>query len=352
MLEGEKFLIRADSGAEIGIGHLMRCGALAEELIRRGAEVIFLGRYGTRSQAQRFIGKWGSEFMETHCSELDETKAVLSIADEVRPSWLIIDGYQFTPDFQKAIRQAGYKLLIIDDYNHHDSYHADILLNQNIASDRLDYVHNPETVCLFGSDYILIRNEFLKYVAPERRIPQVPGRLLITLGGADPGNVTLKVIHALQRLDPNDLTVDLIMGPINPHFKIIAQEIARWKASQTCIAGNINILKDPSMPEMMNRADLAITAGGSTCYELAFMGVPMMIIILAENQEGIATAMEENKAAVNLGWHSELSASTIARQLKQIIGGPGFRNDLCANGRKVCDGLGPARVVEHLAAIL
>ena len=171
------------------------------------------------------------------------------------------------------------------------------------------------------------------------------------MGGADPGNVTLNVMQALQRLDSDDLTIDLIMGPVNPHFEIIAQEIARWKASQTCSAGNINLLRDPSMPELMNRADLAITAGGSTCYELALVGVPMMIIILAENQQGIATALEEYKAAVNLGWHSELSANKIARQLNQLIDNPGLRNDLCARGRKICDGLGPKRVVEHLAAI-
>ena len=199
-------VIRADANSQIGIGHVMRCIALAQTWQDRGGKVTFLSHCDSEALHQRIIDE-GFDFIpiEKPCPKPNDLSFTLKMLSAISHKlsaaslWLALDGYHFTPDYQKAIRENGYKLLVIDDMAHLDHYHADILLNQNIYASSLHYSCDRETVKLLGCEYVLLRREFLKYKDWKREIPEKAKKILVTMGGSDPDDVTLKVIRALSR---------------------------------------------------------------------------------------------------------------------------------------------------------
>jgi UDP-2,4-diacetamido-2,4,6-trideoxy-beta-L-altropyranose hydrolase len=239
----------------------------------------------------------------------------LSAINDQQPAkyWFVVDGYHFDASYQKAIRDVGIHLLVIDDMNHLPQYHADILLNQNTLTPDMEYNCDEDTVLLLGTRYVLLRREFLKYQDMRRQIPDRAKNILITIGGADPGNVTLKVIQALNLLNESSITVRVIIGPANPHQDTLREAIASAHF-------NAEILADPAdMPELMAWADMAVTAAGSTCWELALMQVPSIILVIAENQVNIADYLMNKKAVLNLGIFTKCSKKQICEACKNLI---------------------------------
>jgi UDP-2,4-diacetamido-2,4,6-trideoxy-beta-L-altropyranose hydrolase len=264
--------------------------------------------------------------------------------------WLVLDGYHFDPNYQRAVREAGHGLLVIDDYNHLPYYHANILLNQNIGSETISYSYDSDTVGLFGPKYALLRSEFLVWKNRIQGQSQRGRKILVTLGGADPDNVTLKVVRALLQTGFEDLEVNIVAGPANPNVTMLEGEI--HKAQQARINANpsMRLIIDANMPELMAWADLAVAGGGSTCWELAFMGLPIVVIILADNQRAVAEGLEAAGAAVNLGWHDDLSPSKIAHALVDLAEAASMRKAMARRGRELVDGKGNKRVLKELLA--
>ena len=158
----KNLLIRADADTHIGIGHVMRCIALAQAWQHQGGDVTFLSHCHSDRLRQWIIDE-GFELISIEKPHPDTSDLSFTLNKLSTDSlWLVLDGYYFTPDYQKAIRENGYKLLVIDDMAHLDHYHADILLNQNIHSSSLPYSCTRDTVKLFNSQYVLLRREFLK----------------------------------------------------------------------------------------------------------------------------------------------------------------------------------------------
>jgi len=166
--------------------------------------------------------------------------------------------------------------------------------------------------------------------------------VLVTMGGGDPDNVTLKVMQALQGINIPDLEVKVVVGPSNAHIQELQSAIQNLKSK-------INIIHDPpNMPELMAWADVAVTAGGSTCWELAFMGLPALILILADNQTPIAVELERQGMALNLEWHNVLESGDIACQLRSVIMSSEKRETMSKCGRQLVDGSGTMRVIRQL----
>lgn len=337
-------LIRADATTLIGIGHIMRCLALAQAWRDRGGRITFLSNCESDAQRRRIIDE-GFNFIpieNSHPDPLDLSVTLENLsAVKNKPlvnQWLIIDGYHFTTDYQKEIKDSGYHLLVIDDYNHLPYYHADILLNQNINAQNFKYSCDDNTTQLLGCKYTLLRREFLKYKGLKREIPEKANKILVTLGGADPENVTLKVIEAIKQLDDPVLDVKVAVGPANPNLKILKKAIHQAPCS-------IQLLQEVDMPDLMQWSDIAISAGGSTCWELAFMGVPFLIVVMAQNQEAIAIGLDNAKAAFSCGWFYELSSSNISKQLEKPIEDKKKRKRYSEKGRELVDGLGAERII-------
>ena len=339
-------IIRVDTDARIGTGHVMRCIALAQAWQDQGGDVTFLSCCDSGPLHQRIIEE-GFNFVsieKPHPDPNDLKKTLSILSNSTNTTWIVVDGYHFTPDYQKAIRENGYRLLVIDDMAHLDHYHADILLNQNIHASSLHYSCDKDTVQFLGKEYAMLRREFLKYRNWKRQISEKAKKILATLGGTDSNNVTLKVIRALNMLSNPDIEVKIVVGPSNPHKELLKNAMLHAPCSMLCV----EITR--SMPELMAWADVAISAGGSTCWEMAFMGLPSLIITLADNQDGIAEGLGKAGAGIDLGWHENISIKQCSQALKEILQNKNKRSSFSEQGQKLVNGKGCQKVIKAMLA--
>lgn len=336
----QPLIIRADANAHIGTGHLMRCLALAQGWQTQGGQAIFVTACESDSLLRRLSDE-GFQVVTLERTHPDPADwEITSEALSAHPgAWVALDGYHFDPAYQRWIREAGHPLLVIDDMAHLDHYYADIVLNQNIHAEKLDYSCESHTRLLLGTRYALLRSEFLAWRGWQREIPEVARKVLVTLGGGDPDNQTLKIIRALQQVEVEGLDVVVVVGASNPHF----DELQSAARNSQCV---IRLVRNATnMPELMAWADVAVSAGGSTCWELAFMGLPTLILIVADNQRPIAEQLDIMGMAVNLGWYEGLSSTEVVEAITHSLMTPKMRVEMARRGQELVDGEGVARVL-------
>ena len=346
---GQKLFIRADATTAIGVGHIMRCIALAQAWQEKGGSVTFLSHCENEVLRRRILREgFGLISVDHPGGGIEDLKQTISLLENSRKDgdnlWVVLDGYGFGPDYQESIREAGNRLMVIDDYNHLPHYHADVLLNQNLNADQLTYSCEQYTRLLLGTRYGLLRSEFLNWIDYKREIPEIAHKLLITLGGADPRNQTLKIVRAIQQLKLKRLETIVLIGPANPHMQALQSVIKQSKFPMQLISNPDN------MPELMAWADLAISASGSTVIEMLFMGLPALVIILADNQRAVAEGLDEEGAVVNLGWYEDIAATDVTKALLSLAGAADQRTEMSQRGRELVDGKGNDRVLSELLA--
>lgn len=330
-------LIRADATPENGTGHVMRCLALAQGVARvTGCGVSFLSRLEGAGLGD-MIRAVGCRLVELDCSHPDpeDLGRTLNALGGIRNPWLVLDGYHFDSAYQKAVRRAGHRLLVLDDVQERGQYHADIILNQNIGAEEFQYAADPDTLILAGVEYACLRPAFLQARPPVRLAPERAVRLLVTMGGADPTNATLDVVRGLAAEPVEGLRVQIVLGPANPHGEALAEAVR---------GSGMELVRGADMPALMAVADLAVTATGSTCWELAFMGVPMLGVILAENQAGIGRSLADSGVARTLGWARDLRPVDYARAVGGLAADVAARRTMIAAGQALVDGNGPGRI--------
>jgi UDP-2,4-diacetamido-2,4,6-trideoxy-beta-L-altropyranose hydrolase len=251
---------------------------------------------------------------------------------------LVLDGYHFDPEYQLSARQLFRPLVVIDDTAHLPCYHADILINHNICAENLPYRVPVGTRTLLGCRWALLRREFRDWRGGPREVPPEPRNILVTLGGADPDGVTLRALEALHRSRfRGSLRCIVLAGAANPRLGDL----------RTAAAGDAAIelrSNAADMPPLMAWADLAITAGGSTCWETAFMGLPTLTIVIAENQERVARGLDAAGAVCNLGWFERVEAGAIGVAIDSLLGDPARLEAMSAAGRRLVDGTGALAV--------
>ena len=278
-----RICIRADVSPQVGTGHIMRCLALALAAKERAISVQFIARLGVpwvREQLAREDIMLAEVSGDVPAWEQPEVLlAQLANAGEPHATqeWVVLDGYHFGLDCQQAVRAAGYKLLVIDDYAHLPEYSCDILLNQNIGAKELVYKGDIGQK-LLGPQYVLLRPDFFaaRKSAEKRRIPPKAQNILLTLGGGD-------FSAHLPRMVP-DFTLPELAGCI---LRVIAGAVPpeHIRALLRNCPADVKILnRVEDMPALLLDTDLCITAGGSTCWELCCLGVPFLALEVAENQ--------------------------------------------------------------------
>ncbi len=337
-------LIRTDANLYIGTGHLMRCMAIAQAWQNNDGQVIF----AIATPATPIETRLASEGMDVvrlsvEPGSAEDARQTASLAQKMGATWVVVDGYHFGSEYQQIIKDSELSLLFIDDYGHARDYWADFVLNQNIyAHESLYPNRSPDTQLLLGTRYTLLRREFLRWQGWRREIPEVARKVLVTLGGSDPDNVTLKVIQALQLVEIEKLEVVVVVGGSNPHFEQLQAAVEELRFP---ISLKRNVM---NMPELMARADLAIAAGGSTAWELAFMGLPSILLVLADNQRAIAQKLGRMGVAIDLGWHRDVGMEEIAETIARSLESGNRRREMAASSQKLVDGEGSARVLMRL----
>ena len=338
-----RLVFRVDGDTTIGTGHVMRCLALAQVWTDAGGKATFL--LNTESPAlEARLAAEGIEIGRVLAEPGSAADAAETVAQakRVEAEWAVIDGYHFDADYQRRIKEAGLRVLFIDDYGHAGHYFAYIVLNQNIYADAELYENKESyTRLLLGTKYALLRREFL-LSDRRRKISEKARKVLVTLGGGDPDNITSKIIEALRLTKIDDLEAVVVIGGANPH--LIAIESAAGR-SPFPIKIEQNVA---DMPRLMAWADAAISGGGTTCWELAFMGLPFATVILAENQRRSAENLAEKKVAVNLGWYEDIKPDMAAEAIAKLLADRALRQSMSNQGKTLIDGQGAQRVAKLL----
>lgn len=345
-------LIRADANSHIGTGHVMRCLALAQAWQAAAGKVIFITACESEALRRRLIGE---KLEVVALSDPRDWQTVARALSAHPDAWVALDGYQFDTAYQQRFKDAGHRLLVIDDLAQLDRYVADLVVNQNLGAQGLTYVRQPTTRLLRGTDYVLLRKEFLSQLDSRREAPERASKVLVTLGGADPDNATLTIVGALKRVDADNLEVVVAVGASYPHFPTLQAAIGTpgsplLTPHSALRTPHFTLLHNASnMPELMAWADVAISAGGTTAWELAFMGVPTLTVVLASNQQRSVDGLSALGVVENLGWHARLAENETAQRVRWLLNDRNHRKLMNQAGQALVDGMGARRVIAAMS---
>ena len=330
-----KIGIRVDGGENIGMGHIQRCLALAQQLKKRNTEVIFI--FLKNEIVKEKIEKEG--FGEIELKERIDLKEDLiktsKIIKEESIDILITDSYKFNQDYLVEIKKKTPFLISIDDLGKF-SFPSDIVINQNIYAKSLNYRSlNGKTKFLLGPKYALLREEFTN--VKERKIEEKIQNLLITLGGEDRFNLSPKILKVLDKIE-EDFGITVIIGPFFKNLTQIEKVIKKMKKK-------VNLIHNPfSISKLMLSSDLAISGGGITLYELAATSTPALSICLADNQLKSIKRMERKGMIIGLGWGNRFAEEEFRQNLSTLCNNFELRKKMCQKGQKLVDGKGAQRV--------
>lgn len=338
-------LIRADASTEIGTGHLMRCIALGQACRDQGVGVYFACAECPPALQQRIQSEgFRHHKIQAKAGTQEDCNTLLEHSHKLAGcQWIVLDGYQFDVTFHRQIREAGFKLLVVDDYGHLEQYAADILLNQNISASQNMYPKiNSDCLLLLGTRYVLLRKEFLAWMDWQRKIPEKAQNILIMMGGSDPDGTTLRVMELLQEVDDTHLHVRIVVGAANTQAEVIANK-AQSLPMKSELVSNVR-----DMPRLLAWVDIAVSAAGSTCWELLFMAVPSFILKLAENQQVTFEYLTDTGMMLRLPLPPEAPSQEGAAAVQQLAKSQEVRSALAEGGRAMVDGLGSLRVTDAL----
>lgn len=302
-------VFRCDASPKLGAGHVMRCLTLADALAAAGWRCEFV--VGEDSVATVPSLKQSSFPVQGDLS-------AIGAAD-----LLVVDHYDLDARFESQCRPWAQRILVIDDLadRPHD---CDGLLDQTFGRNAADYRSRvpASSDLLVGTQYALLRPEFAqrREEALRRREGRALNRLFISFGGTDPFRLGERAIQAIQASRQSDCRVDRVDG--------------RTSAA--------------AMADLMDEADLALGAAGTTSWERCCLGLPTLIVITADNQRLVADYLAEAGAVRVLGWHEQVTVETIRRAIDDIAGDPDSLAGMAARAARLCDGLGTARVVERI----
>lgn len=348
-LSQTRLLIRADGGPLVGTGHVMRMLALGQAYQRRGGQVTFVVGDLPLSLLRRLEQEKFQVFrIRNHqggSADAIDTREIVAL---VQPHWVALDGYKYDENYQRPFANSEAKLLVMDDYQHASHHHANLVVNQNIYSSPDDYAALPNTKVLAGPDFAMLRSEFHDFDASRKIVSQAK-RILVTFGGADPDNWTLRTLQILSDLKKKRLVVDCVVGNCYGSFPEL-DEFKRHANMTLRIHKNVD-----RMSLLMQRADLAITGGGSTCYELARCGVPSIVTSIADNQVPVARTLDARGAMRSIDCVSPLSkdrSRNLVTLVRQLINDSARRREMSETASRLVDGRGAFRIVDRMAGSL
>ncbi|OOF45499.1 UDP-2,4-diacetamido-2,4,6-trideoxy-beta-L-altropyranose hydrolase [Rodentibacter trehalosifermentans] len=357
-------VFRADSSINIGSGHIMRCLTLADLLASRGHQCYFICRkhqgnlidviqakgytvfcltLSNQTIAENSVGKlYHSDWLGT-TQEEDVKESIEQLQqNNVIPDWIVVDHYALDEDWEIQLNQTypNTSILVIDDLADR-KHQCDLLLDQNLDADASKYFHqvNPiRTQALLGVGYALLRPEFAKYrnFSLKRREEPLLKEILINLGGIDKDNLTSRILFELTKANlANDVHITVVMGKTAPHIESVK------KLANAYSTLNIDVVVNATdMAERMANADLAIGAAGSASWERCCLGLPTLLLVLAENQKKVAKILDSSNIA------EVVEVNQIAKKIENLTACR--LKEMSYNAKKLIDGNGALRVVSKM----
>ena len=381
-------VIRADANSKIGMGHVMRCLSVADALLKRREEVLFVTADDTPVP---LLTKKGVPYRVLHTDYADmeaELPGLLCILQELtqraelpeevlsrmssqrKDIAILVDSYYVTEKYLAALKKRITTIYMDDIYAF--SYPVDMLINYNIYGEEMGYEKDAafaDTKLLLGANYVPLREEFsagagyvqsrkelslgAANVTPaEDRLHQTAeqgrtadGGILITTGGSDSFNLAGQLLMEAMKYDAlKEKEYHVVSGSLNPHIGEL-QALAQ-KHENIHIHCNVT-----NMAELMTESEVALSAGGSTLYELCAMGVPVIAFSFAENQERLVQTFVKRGIAQYGGNYrtdgNKMIQNTIAG-LQKLCGDEALKTEYRRKALQLVDGRGAERIAEAL----
>lgn len=316
--------IRADGGSTIGMGHVMRMLALAKELSKNN-NVSFICRVDEPLSHKYLAGINLIKENGFLVKEIDENKLKEDITS-IAADCLITDSYDVDEEYFNIVKE-NFKLSgCLDDENICEYFNVDFLINQNLYAKELGYKVNKDTKMLLGSDYVILRDEFKDNIK-KKEISEEIKHVMLTVGGSDNNNITENII---KQFSEEKYILHVVIG--NGFNNI--EDLRKYENKHIKLYFNAN------MKELMDKADVCIASCGTTIYELASCGTPIVGIVVAENQEMLADYIGKNNIAKvsNIGNVFDAVKSFTFEERKEFT----------ENLSKLVDGQGIYRIVEEI----
>lgn len=367
-----KVSFRADASLQMGTGHVMRCLTLADALAAQGAECLFI----CREHQGNLIGQIRNKGYRVHtlpilppagvsslaikaasdeqslahshwlgATQGEDADVCAAILAEVKPDWLIVDHYGLDACWELALKPHYRKLMVIDDLADRP-HQCDVLLDQTFGRDSKDYqgLVQVSSRLLCGSQYALLRPEFaaLRDYSLQRRANPQLCQLLITMGGVDNDNATGQILEALRGCPlPAQCQITVVMGATAPWLVEVRSQAQSMPWSTSVIVG----VSD--MARLMADSDLAIGAAGATSWERCCLGLPTIMLVLADNQRSVAQGLERAGAVQLLKYPLEI-ADCLSALLSSPVSSSSLLTEMCEAAARIVDGRGVASVIHNL----
>jgi len=331
---------RTDGNISIGLGHLAECLSLAKRLQNHysvsslfiiSSDTVEIQKLGDFTPAtERLTANIGEE----------DSKLTGQILERYGINLLVTNLRAVTSDYLNDLKKRGITLVCIDELGNRDII-ADVVINGSIVPDwhRYQFQSQP-TLTYFDPEYMIMNEVFGTYHQNEKHIKSKAANILVTMGGVDRSGTTLRIIEALNRLGKK-IRKSIVVGPAFHHRLKLEELLPKVKENnfQTSYAPT-------NMAELMFEADLALSAGGNTLYELACVGTPSLVLYEDEH-EGIQGHIFGKKgAAICLGRGTEIPQERITASVSSLLRDQALRTRMSQNGKRLVDGKGTERVCD------
>ena len=336
---------RADGNSQIGSGHIMRCLAIAEEARDIGEKSIFITAADDMSAVIK--GKSFNNIVLQSDYRNMESEDIIPLLWEYANPTIIVDSYYVSKPYLEILKRyceenCG-KLVYIDDIKKY-AYPCDVLIDYQIHAqvDEYNTIYEGEKKpkLLLGTNYVPLRKEFLLSV--NRRVKEKADNIIVTTGGSDPEHMAIELVKVAKNIKK---TFHFVIGAVNTDCRLIEEE------AKHC--NNINIhVNATNISELMQNCDVAISAAGSTLYELCATQTPTVTFVSADNQIPIAEGFSTKGIIYNCGDVRDLGANGLAEKLVKealLLCENYDKRCLCAEEMKtVVDGYGTNRIIKEI----
>lgn len=343
------FGIRVDSSARIGTGHLVRCLTLAKKLRSRGEDVIFLSQ-SLDGDMSSLATDAGFEVLNVNTSQTNnKTPEALDAIESLRLiksrsiNRVILDHYELSLGWEEQINNEVDDVFVIDDLTNR-RHRCDLLLNQNLVPPHDEAYtssdHGARQV-LIGPKFALLQDEYESIRSIRSEENSRVERISVFMGGSDPSNATELVLRSLDAIDLTGIAVDVVIGQANSNRAQLLEAFGSNPAFTFHTGFS-------SLAVLFSESDLAIGAGGTTNWERMCLGVPSIVIDIAENQREICVDLARAGLIEYLGSSHSVRQTDIQDAIEKLRSDQELRNQFSWQGQITVDGLGATRVVETL----
>jgi UDP-2,4-diacetamido-2,4,6-trideoxy-beta-L-altropyranose hydrolase len=331
-----KIIFRVDASSRIGSGHVVRCLTLAKILKKKGADCRFISRNHKNNMIEKIermnfkviilprpirekktknIKKNKLDYSNwLGVSWKDDATQTINVLNKEKIDWLVVDHYGIEKKWEKKLRPYIDKIMVIDDLANR-KHECDLLLDQNLTANfknRYKKLLPKNCYSFLGPEYALLQDEYKeKHLSAISRNGAIK-RILVYFGNVDSNNLTEKAIKSFLKLKRKDIKLDLVINSQSLKKK----KIETLSKKNT----NISVKSDlTSLASLILKADIAIGACGSTSWERCCLGLPAIVITVAENQKLVAKELHKRGLINWIGHYDKINISTIYNALDNII---------------------------------